>query len=92
MQGFLQCVRPSEIAVMLVLKLSCLTFCLLIEFQGGFRVSSSSYKLFREARTWDQARQLCLDRGGYLAELTTRSEFNDVKRELGKSHNLSADC
>ncbi len=67
-------------------------FLCLAAFQGGFSVGSSYYMLFREGRTWSEDRQFCLEKGGYLAELTTRSELDAVKQALGKSHhNLLAD-
>ena len=55
-------------------------------------MADSRYKLFRENRTWDDARQLCIDRGGYLAELTTRAELDSVLQALGMSHITLAVC
>ena len=69
----------------------CHSFVSFAAFRGGFPVNNSYYKLFRESRTWYEARQFCLEKGGYLAELTTRAELDAIRQALGKSHGLIAD-
>ncbi len=49
-------------------------------------MEESHYKLFKETRTWTQARQLCMERGGYLAEFLTLSELDAVRHALGKPY------
>ncbi len=51
---------------------------------AGFYAGDSYYRLFAQPRIWTHARQLCLDRGGYLAELSTGAELEAVILALGR--------
>ena len=66
----------------ILVQLTYLYLCTV--FNEGFRIGDSCYKLFREPETWSVARQLCMDRGGYLAELTTRDELTAALTALGR--------
>ena len=64
-------------------------------FQGAFAIGNAYFKLLPGLQTWGEARQQCIDLGGNLAELTTRSKLDAVLRELqrlSRSHNSNDNC
>lgn len=63
-------------------KISCQYNIFLTGFQVGFALENSYYKLFMEFSNWTHAHQLCIERGAYLAELSTRTELDTVTEAL----------
>jgi len=52
--------------------------CVNSENTHSFQVMGKSYELVREKKTWKQAANCAVEKGGYLAEINTKEEQNGI--------------
>ena len=73
--------RQINILLAIALSLMHLESKLLAQQNGNY------YHLVLEEVSWDEAVEICLDRGGNLATVTSETEWNQIKQQLGNSIN-----